>query len=83
MWIRNLIEAIRELTKEKKHMAKSLDNLTAAIGKLTTSVDAAVAKLGTPPTGVPEADVQAAADAVNAQSARLDTAVSPTPPPAS
>ena len=60
-------------------MAKSIDNLTAAVSRLTTSVDAAVAKLGT--TGVPEADVQAAADTVNAQSARLDAAVNPPPTP--
>lgn len=56
-------------------MASALENLNAAVAKLTTSVDAAVTVINTPhPT---DAQVQAAADAVNAQSVRLDNAVNP------
>lgn len=59
-------------------MASALENLTTAIAGLTTSVDAAVTVINTPhPT---DAQVQAAADAVNSQSKRLDDAVNPPPP---
>lgn len=51
----------------------AIDNLAGAVEKLTASVDRAVEKLGQP-SGVPEADVQAAADAVAAQADRLDSA---------
>jgi hypothetical protein len=61
-----------------KLMASALENLTAAVATLTTSVDNAVKVLATPhPT---DAQVQSAADAVNAQSARLDVADGVTPP---
>jgi len=64
----------RKNQNERKLMS-ALENLTAAITKLQSSVDAAVTIIGTPhPT---DAQVQAAADAVNAQSDRLDTAVTP------
>lgn len=57
----------------------ALENLTAAITRLQGSVDAAVTVINTPhPT---DAQVQTAADAVNAQSDRLDTAVTPPAPP--
>lgn len=62
----------QKLIRVINRMANAIENLTAAVSKLTSSVDAAVAKLNTP--NVPEADVQAAADAVNIQSARLDAA---------
>jgi hypothetical protein len=61
--------------KQLQIMAKAIENLTDAVNKLTVSVDAAVAKIGAP--GVPEADVQAAADAVNLQTAKLDSATNP------
>jgi hypothetical protein len=66
----------QKLIREIQRMANALENLTAAVTKLTSSVDAAVAKITAPPvvTGVAEADVQAAADAVAVQSARLDAA---------
>jgi esterase/lipase len=66
----------QKLIRELNRMANAIENLTAAVSKLTSSVDAAVAKITAPPTviGVAEADVQAAADAVNIQSARLDAA---------
>jgi uncharacterized protein YoxC len=63
----------QKLIRELNRMANAIENLTAAVSKLTSSVDAAVAKITAPPT-VAEADVQAAADAVNIQSARLDAA---------
>jgi len=50
----------------------ALDNLRGAIDKLTASVDALAAK---PTGGVPEADVQSAADAVAAQADRIDVIV--------
>ena len=61
---------------ERKFMS-ALENLTAAITRLQASVDAAVTDINTPhPT---EAQVQVAADAVNAQSERLELAVNPPP----
>lgn len=63
--------------KELKNMAVSLDNLNAAIVDLTAAVDAVIVVIGTP--GVPEVDVQLAADAVLVQTARIN-AVLPTPP---
>lgn len=60
-------------------LMSALENLTAAITRLQASVDAAVTDILTPhPT---DAQVQTAADAVNAQSDRLDAAVNPPPPP--
>lgn len=56
-------------------MSTAIDNLTSATSRLATSVNAAVTAIGTP--GVPESVVQAAADAVNAQSDKLDAAVNP------
>lgn len=57
----------------------ALENLTAAVTRLQGSVDAAVTVILTPhPT---DAQVQTAADAVNAQSDRLDQAVTPPAPP--
>lgn len=50
----------------------AIDNLTGAIQVLTVSVDKAVAKINTGTGGVPEASVQAAADAVAAEAAKLD-----------
>lgn len=68
---------LRDINKNLKLMAASLDNLTAAITALGTAVDAAVTALG---TGVPAAQVQAAADSVNAQTAKLNAALNPAPP---
>ena len=67
--------AYREATRKDSYM-NELKNLTDAIAALTVSIDAAVIKL-TEPT-VPAADVQIAADAVNAQNARLVAALPPT-----
>lgn len=64
---------------ERKIMA-AIDNLNDAVKTLQASVDAAVTDINTAlPT---ETAVQAAADTINAQSARLDAAVNPpvTPP---
>ena len=52
-------------------MGASLDNLNAAVVKLAASVDRIVA-LPPPVVGEDPVAVQAAADAVNVQSARLD-----------
>lgn len=74
VWFNN-----KPLTESVEKMASALENLTAAVTKLQASVDAAVTVINTPhPT---DAQVQAAADAVNAQSDRLDAAVTPVPPP--
>lgn len=58
-----------------KDMASALENLTAATVRLTASVDQAVTVLNTP--HVSDAQAQTAADAVNAQSDRLDAAANP------
>jgi len=61
----------------ERKIVSALENLTAAITRLQASVDAAVTDINTPhPT---EAAVQVAADAVNAQSERLELAVNPPP----
>lgn len=71
---------VRKLNLHLNIMASALENLTAATTRLTGSVDAAVTVINTPhPT---DAQVQTAADLINAQSDRLDAAVNPpTPPP--
>lgn len=61
------------LEKEVRRLVQELQNLSDNIVKLTTSIDAVVAKLSLPV--ISPADVQAAADAVAIQSARLDAAV--------
>lgn len=69
----------QEIIQQLKIMS-AINNLTSAVSRLTSGVDAVAAVLAagaTTPPGVPEADVQAAADAVNAQAARLETAVTP------
>lgn len=69
----------RQIKIERIFMS-ALANLTSAIGSLTVAVDNITAAISTPPTGVPEADVQNAADAVAVQTARL-VAATPVPPP--
>lgn len=61
-----------ELIDIELHMATALDNANQALADLTTEVDATVTFLGTPhPT---DAQVQAVADGVNSQTARLTAA---------
>lgn len=82
--VEELEDAQDELKSKRKHertLMAAIDNLNSAIVNLTLAVDNAVAALGTPTTGVPEADVQAAADAVTAQTTRLVTATPTTPAP--
>lgn len=57
----------RELMERIGELMAAIDNLTAAITQLDQDVKALIAK----PAGVPEAQVQAAADAVTA----IDTEV--------
>lgn len=77
--IEKLVRSVEKLEQIVKHMASALENLTAATTRLANSVDAAVTVINTPhPT---DAQVQTAADMVNAQSDRLDAAVTPPPPP--
>jgi hypothetical protein len=84
MFFTRILELAEALTKQQQklsesftRMASALDNLTAAVTRLQASVDSAVTVLNTPhPT---DAQVQMAADAVNAQSDRLDAATT-TPP---
>jgi predicted nucleic acid-binding protein len=61
------------LKKEVLRLIQELQNLNDNIALLTASVDAAVAKLGTPV--IANADVQAAADVVAKQTAKLDAAL--------
>lgn len=76
-------EALKEKHKEERTIMAAINNLSDAVAKLTTAVDAAVTALSTPPTGVPEAEVQTQADMINAQVARLVTATpTTTTPPA-
>lgn len=63
-WQRHLMYQI--LVGQEKIVA-AIDNLNTNVANLKTDVEALIAK----PTGVPEADVQAAADAV----AAIDTEV--------
>lgn len=49
----------------------AIDNLTVNVAKLSTDVDTLLAK----PAGVPEAQVQAAADAVAAVDAKIVAAI--------
>jgi hypothetical protein len=58
--------------KKGNRMANEIENLNANVASLTTAVDKVVAKLGEPK--IDPAAVQAAADAVAAQAARLDSA---------
>lgn len=55
----------------------ALENLTKAIANLTTAVDMVSTKF---PIGASEAEVQAAADGVNAQVVRLNNLITPPPP---
>lgn len=59
------------LEKEVRRLVQELQNLNDNITKLSASVDAAVAKFG---NTVSPADVQAAADLVAVQTAKLDSA---------
>jgi hypothetical protein len=69
-----------DLERMVKIIVSALENLTAAVTKLQGSVDAAVTVINTP--HATDAQVQTAADAVTAQSARLDVAVTPPVVPA-
>lgn len=55
----------------------ALENINDAIAKLNASIDRVVAAWG---TSVPESVVNEKADAINAQTARLDALVPPPPP---
>jgi hypothetical protein len=71
---------LKQLAQEIKHMAIALDNLNAAIQANTNAINAAVAAGIGGATGVPEADVQKAADTIAASTAIL-VAATPAPPP--
>lgn len=79
-----LTRAINRLIGINIVMASALENLTTSIAGLTTAVDSAVTEILLP--HATDAQVQAAADAVDSQSKRLTDAVSQaqgtTPPPA-
>jgi hypothetical protein len=62
-----------QLNIKLRNIMTALESLQASVTSLTTTVDGVVTVLNTPhPT---ESQVQAAADAINAQIARLNTAV--------
>lgn len=71
---------IKQLAQEINKMSQSLDNLNAAIQANTNAINAAVAAGIGGATGVPEADVQKAADTIAASTAIL-VAATPVPPP--
>ena len=52
----------------------ALTDLQAAVAANTKAIDDAIAKLGAPVSGVPEADVAAAAAQIQADAARLAAA---------
>lgn len=68
----------REHRENERHrqIMTALENLTKAITDLTAAVDRVSTKF---PIGASEDEVQAAADGVNAQTARLNVLVPPTP----
>lgn len=62
-----------------KEIMAAIDSLNSAITDLTTAVNN-IPQAGTPPTGgATEIQVQAAADQVNAQTAIINTKLTPTP----
>lgn len=72
------LEELRHIKHDLHKVMSALENFTAALNRITASVDAAVTVMNTPhPT---DAQVQAGADALNAQSDRLDAASGNTPP---
>ena len=62
-------------------MSKSLDSLNTGITDLTATIDKAIAAGIGGATGVPEADVQTAADNVVALNTKLTAAIPAPPPP--
>jgi hypothetical protein len=82
MWdyCKSLINAIREHTKELKNMSQALTNLNTSITDLSATVDKAIAAGIGGATGVPEADVQTAADNITTLNAKLTAAI-PAPAP--
>jgi hypothetical protein len=84
-----LIDLLETIVSAQTDLQASIDALTASNVTLTTAVDAAVAALGSPVSGVPEGVVSAAAasvktlaDAVAANAARLAAAPVVTAPAA-
>lgn len=72
------IATAHDLKKLENKIMAAIDNLNNAVTALTTAVDAAVTEINTAtPT---ETAIQSAADTVNAQSARLNSAVNPPAP---
>jgi len=65
------------ITKGQKKLMSALENLNGSITRLTVAVDTAVAEWHKP--SATDEQVQAAADAVNAQAERLETLVAPPP----
>ena len=69
----NAMDLLRKVITNQQHIMTALESLNASVIALTATVDEVVTVLNTPhPT---EAQVQAAADAVSAQLARLNTAL--------
>lgn len=66
-----------QILENQKTIMAAIDNLNEALQRLAKATDSAVTVLNTPhPT---EEAIQAAADLVNAQSQRLETASAPAP----
>jgi single-stranded DNA-specific DHH superfamily exonuclease len=64
-----VLEQLRDANRERKRMANEIENLNANVVALTAAVDKVVAVLAEPK--IDPVAVQAAADAVAAQTARL------------
>jgi hypothetical protein len=72
------IATVHDLKKLEHKIMAAIDNLNGAVTALTTAVDAAVTDINTAtPT---DTAIQAAADTITAQTARLNAAVNPPAP---
>lgn len=71
------IELAESLIHNQKKLMAAIDNLNSNISMLTTVVGQVVTALGTAKTGTSDAVIQTAADAVAAQTAALQTALTP------
>ena len=77
-----LAESHLSLSKRVQQLEKQVDELNAAITSLKTASDAIIAKLEAAGTGVPLADVQAAAGQINTIAQSLTAATNPPAAPA-
>jgi hypothetical protein len=70
-----------DILKKEKHMSAQLDALNTAVAALTSKVDALITALATAQTvgSSDTAALPAITDAVNAEAAKVDAALTPAP----